>query len=182
VIHPSRRHPWLVAGALAVLLAACGSSDDASPTADGGSAPASGSASGPGAYPSAETGETTSVFDLEVGDCFSAENDQLETVGVVPCDEEHEYEVFSVFDHEAGGGEPYPGDDELIAYADEACQPTFEEYVGADYQTSIWFITSLTPSAETWAVGDREIVCTVNQQDADEEPITVSESAAGSGE
>lgn len=183
--HRRRRRRQILGSSIpllaALLLVACESTDDVSPTADS-VATASSSGAPSVAATADDGGGATSVFDLQVGDCFSADRDQLETVSVVPCEEEHEYEVFSVFDHEAGGEEEYPGDEELIGYADEACQPAFEEYVGSDYQTSIWFITSLTPSAETWAVGDREIVCTVNQQDEDEEPITVSGSAEGSGE
>ena len=130
----------------------------------------------------APTGEETSVFDIEAGDCFSVDSDQFDTVVVVNCEQPHEYEAFHVFDHEAGPDEPYPGDDVLFDFADTECQPPFEEYVGHEYQTSIWFITSITPSEDTWADGDREIVCTLNQQDEDEEPITVTGSARGSAQ
>ena len=129
-----------------------------------------------------DAGEETSVFDLEVGDCFSAESDQLDTVLVVDCAQPHEYEVFHVFDHPAGADEPYPGDDTLLDFADTECQPPFEDFVGHDYQTSIWYITSVTPSEETWADGDREIVCTLNQQDDNAEPISVTGSAEGAAE
>jgi Septum formation len=130
----------------------------------------------------APTGEETSVFDIEVGDCFSVDNDQFDTVVVVDCEQPHEYEAFHVFDHGAGPDEAYPGDDALFEFADTECQTPFEAYVGHDYQTSIWFITSITPSEDTWADGDREIVCTLNQQDENEEPITVTGSAEGSGQ
>jgi len=126
------------------------------------------------------SGTETSVFDLEVGDCFSAESDQLETVDVVDCDLPHEYEAFFVFDHEAGPDEAFPGDRQVLEYADAACQPPFDEFVGHDYKTSIWFITPLSPSEATWADGDREIVCTLDQRDDDGEPIMVIGSARGS--
>ena len=124
-------------------------------------------------------GEETSVFDLEVGDCFSATGDEVESVTVVDCDEPHIYEVFAVFDHEAGEDEPYPGDDALLEYADSECQPHFEDYVGADYETSIYWITSVTPSQETWDDDDREIVCTLKLGEQGEE---TTGSAEGSGE
>jgi Septum formation len=130
----------------------------------------------------APPGEETSVFDLEVGDCFSVDSDQFDTVLVVDCGQPHEYEAFHVFDHAAGPDEPYPGDDPLFEFADTECQPPFEEFVGHEYQTSIWYITSITPSEDTWADGDREIVCTLNQQDENEEPITVTGSAEGSAQ
>jgi hypothetical protein len=137
---------------------------------------------GAGSPTPAVSGEETSVFDLEVGDCFSVDSDQFDTVLVVDCEHPHEYEAFHVFDHEAGPDEPYPGDDPLFDFADTECQPPFEEYVDHEYQTSVWYITSITPSEETWADGDREIVCTLNQQDANEEPITVTGSAEGSAQ
>jgi hypothetical protein len=45
-----------------------------------------------------------------------------------------------------------------------------------------WYISWIPPSAETWAAGDREILCTVHQQDENGEPIEVTGSAEGSGE
>ena len=135
------------------------------------------------AAPSVEPeGEATSAFELEVGDCFSVESDELSSVTVVECVASHEYEVFAVFDHQAGPDAAFPGQQELLAEADLLCQPSFEAYVGHDYQTSIWYITSLTPSEQTWADGDREITCLLNQQDEDEEPITVTGSAEGAAE
>jgi hypothetical protein len=124
----------------------------------------------------------TSVLDLEVGDCFSVESEELTSVGVVGCDAAHEYEVFAVLEHDAGADAPYPGEPELLEHADTVCQPSFEAFVGRDYQTSIWYITSLPPSESTWADGDREIVCTLNQLDATQEPIAVMGSAQGSNE
>lgn len=145
-----------------LVLAACqsGTVDLESPTppaTTGESASASPSGDGDG---DDGGGEETSVFDLERGDCFSATGDQVETVTVVDCGQPHLYEVFGVFDHEAGDDDPYPGDDEILKYADDECQPLFEAFVGSDYQSSIYWITSVTPSDETWnEADDREIVC-----------------------
>jgi hypothetical protein len=131
---------------------------------------------------SAEADAEVSVFDLEIGHCFSADAGELETVTVVDCDREHHYEVFAVLDHPAGSDEPFPGDSTMLEYADTACQEPFEPFVGRDYLSSIWYITSLPPTEGTWADGDREIICTLNQQDDAGDPITVSGSAEGSGE
>ena len=174
----------------AIALAGCQSAtEDPTPTdAPSGAAsaePSTAASEAPAtssAEPGSADGEEVSVFDLEIGFCFSTESNQLETVIVVDCEQPHEHEVFALVDHPAGDAEAYPGDDALLEYADTECRPPFEDYVDRDYETSIWYITSLTPSAETWADGDREIVCTVNQQDADEEPITVTGSAEGSGD
>jgi len=127
-------------------------------------------------------GEDVSVFDLEVGDCFRADSDQVESVTVLDCDQPHFYESFALVNHEAGDDEPFPGDDAIVEFADTECQAGFEAFVDLDYQSSIWYITSVTPSEETWAQGDREIVCTLNQQDEAGEAIEVSGSAEGSAE
>ncbi len=127
-----------------------------------------------------DIGEETSVFELETGDCFSADADVVESVTVVDCEDPHTYEVFGVFDHEADDDEPYPGDDAILEYADTRCQPLFEDYVAADYQTSIYWITSVTPSTETWDEGDdREIVCALKLGEEGEE---TTGSAEGTGE
>jgi len=177
----------LAAVLLAALAAACGApSDEASP--DGTVLPSapdeaptapSASAVGQGGGDDVAGGEATSVFDLEIGDCFSTTGDTVETVTVVDCAEPHVYEVFAVFDHEAADEEPYPGDDAVLDYADAACRPYFEDYVGADYETSIYWITSVTPSDETWRDGDREIVCTLK---LGQEGEMTTGSAEGSGE
>ncbi|MDP9134533.1 MAG: septum formation family protein [Actinomycetota bacterium] len=172
---------------VAVVLGSCGpATEDPTPTADSSgsasiepSAPASGPPT-----PSTGTGagEETSVFELEAGDCFSVESDELTTVAVVDCEQSHEYEAFALLDHEAGEADPYPGDDAMLEYGDTACQAPFGEYVGREYQASVWYITSLYPSEQTWADGDRELVCTLYQRDADSEPIAVTGSAEGSGD
>jgi hypothetical protein len=123
-------------------------------------------------------GVETSVFDLRPGDCFSSGETAIVSVLVVDCDQRHVYEAFAVFDHEAGPDDDYPGDDAIGEYANTACQPPFEEYVGIAYEDSIWYITSIPPSEETWAEGDREIVCTLTN----EQETEVTGSAAGSGE
>ena len=174
---------------VAIALAACQSGDDdltpspAEPSATASSSASTEASTEPSASPTdAGEGEETSVFDLEVGDCFNAESDTIETVLVVDCEQSHTYEAFFLFDHEAGPDAAYPGDEEILEYADTECQPTFEEFVGMDYESSIWYITSVTPSAETWAAGDREVICTLHQQDADGEAIEVSGSAEGAAE
>lgn len=171
-----------------IALAGCQSaSDDVTPSVaertEARSATAQPSAAEESASPTgADEPVETSVFELEVGDCFSAESDSILFVSVVDCEQSHTYEAFFVFDHEAGPDEEYPGDDAMLTYADDACRPPFEEFVGMDYESSIWYITSVTPSAETWAEGDREIICTLDQQDADGEAIEVTGTAEGSAE
>ncbi len=171
-----------------VALAGCDSApDDATPSAADLTAPPSSLAT---PQPSAATvdpsdgvaGQVTSVFDIGLGDCFNADSDQVASVVLVDCSQPHAYEAFHVFDHEAGPDAPYPGDQAMLDDADSLCRPPFEDFVGIDYEASIWFITSVTPSAETWAEGDREIICTLDQQDQDGVAIEVTGSAEGAAE
>jgi hypothetical protein len=181
-----RSHRSLAAGLLlaAMAIAAC-EADTPEPTltpASPEAPPVTASASPSASADAGGEGAETSVLELEVGDCFSVERTELSTVTVVDCGAEHEYEVFAVLAHEAGPEEPYPSDAQLVDAADLACQPSFEAFVGHEYRTSIWYITSLPPSEETWAAGDREIVCTLTQLDDTQEPITVTGSAEGANE
>lgn len=180
-LHRSMRVMGVV---VALLLAACQSTTDDS-TASPEVLPtptttASASATASATADDDDDGEETSVFELEQGDCFTATGDQVETVTVVGCEDAHIYEVFAVFDHEADEDEAYPGDEAILDYADTQCQPLFEDYVATDYQSSIYWITSVTPSDETWDEGDdREIVCTLKLGEEGEE---TAGSAEGTGE
>ncbi len=117
-------------------------------------------------------GETVSVFDLDVGDCFNVDEDSeiIEEVELLDCDAEHFYEVFALVEHPADDDEEYPGEDELDDFAFNECEGEFEDYVGAAYEDSDYYITYLTPSEQTWAVGDREVVC-VLQFGLEAEPV-----------
>ena len=188
--------PSLAIVAIAALaVAACDAGDESSPSAPLAAQSASAapmpsdshrmpSSSEPSADPSAaaseaaEDGEETSVFDLEIGDCFSESGDQTVSVVVVDCEQPHVYEVFALVTVEGGEDDPYPGDEVIGSEADAGCEAPFAEYVGLDYADSQWYVTSLTPTESTWAEGDREIVCLLNLEDESE----VTGSAEGSGE
>ena len=75
------------------------------------------------------------------------------------------------------------GSDEVSATADEICIDEFGDFVGIDYETSVtldyWV---LTPSEETWAVGDREVVCTISKYDETGNVVKVTGSLEGAKE
>ena len=98
------------------------------------------------------------VFDLAVGDCFdrASEDGEISDVPIVDCAEPHDSEVFHSF--EVADGE-YPGDEALLAQAEEQCLPAFEEYVGIDYASSRLDVFPITPTEGSWGDGDREVVC-----------------------
>ena len=130
----------------------------------------------PDAQPSDTTeatteGEDVSTSDLEVGDCFDDPDDTEEgedggisydaaEVAAIPCDQPHDNEVFLLKNTELPGKD-FPGEEALEAEADKVCLAAFEAYVGKKYDESIYDYGHLTPTAETWAEGDRELVCIV---------------------
>jgi hypothetical protein len=93
------------------------------------------------------------AFDTFVGECFN------DAGPVVDCSEPHDNEVFALLSYEGGPTAPYPGDAVVDAFAEEGCVVEFESFVGIDYDASRYVAYFLMPSAETWAAGDREIVC-----------------------
>lgn len=99
-----------------------------------------------------------SAFSLAEGDCIT-DLDSLGTtvsdVPVVPCDQEHEAEIYHLFDLPDGD---FPAET-LDADAQEGCTAAFEDYFGEPYEESALSITYLTPSAESWEQDDQEVVC-----------------------
>ena len=155
--------------ALLLAVAAC-----SSPTSDAPSASASASLSDEASASAEESassepsdeGTLTSVFDLEVGDCFDTEDvSSVDEVTVVGCEATHVYEVFEVADYDAGPDEAFPGDDALNDAAEDVCRPGFEDYVGVPYDDSEWFGTFINPSEQTWEEGDREILCVLHTEE-----------------
>jgi len=121
-----------------------------------------GSAEGSGGQfgPNAGTGGSTSsslgqfdVFNTSVGECFDDSGD------VVDCSEPHDNEVYAIFSHDGGPTDPYPGDEVMEPFAEDGCIAEFETYVGLDHDSSRYQGHFARPSADTWAAGDREVVC-----------------------
>jgi hypothetical protein len=103
------------------------------------------------------------VFSLEPGTCFDdvdafydEDSEGVSDVPTVDCAEPHDNEVFAVYDMPDGD---YPGDDLIKTGAEEGCIDRFEDYVGIGYAESRFVSTFLIPTADSWADGDREVVC-----------------------
>ncbi len=99
---------------------------------------------------------STSVFDLEVGDCLDDPgNGQVESVDVVGCDEDHSFEVYANL--------TVPEDVGLTGaatFALDGCYEAFPEYVGIEFEASDYDFTWLEPTAESWEQrGDRTVTC-----------------------
>ncbi len=114
------------------------------------------------------TGSAGQVVDwsqVEVGDCINlvdqvdqGDNRLVSTLERVDCFDEHDAEVFALFDLTDGA---WPGTDEAYGEGDNGCYDRFEGYVGIDYMDSYYFYEVYTPTADTWEAGDRTVACTL---------------------
>ncbi len=99
------------------------------------------------------------VFAIQVGDCFGdLGTGEISAATAVPCADPHLNEVYALFDMPDGD---FPGDAAITTAWQEGCLERFDAFVGLDFASSIYDITPLTPTATSWAQGDREIVCMV---------------------
>ena len=109
-------------------------------------------------------------YDLEIGQCFNSyltvlgDNEFQELTTVVDCAGAHDGEVYFQVFHPAEVGEPYPGPDEMQAWAQQHCYAQFEGFVGQEYELSELDIGILHPTELTWSdpIGrHREVTCYV---------------------
>ena len=107
------------------------------------------------------------VFSLSVGDCFNGvmstyEHSEVGDVDVVSCSKPHTYEVYSEFELT---GSSWPGQSTVSSRADEICWSRFASFVGMDYDSSEWYLTSVFPTQDSWNRGnDREVTCSVGPE------------------
>lgn len=111
--------------------------------------------------------ENNSTFSLVKGDCFDAPDGSLEglayDVDTVPCSGAHDGEVFAGFTMPAGS---YPGDDRVTDLADDKCYALEDRYA-----MDAWAVPDdvdvyyLTPTRQSWRLGDREITCVFGNVD-----------------
>ncbi|WP_405772835.1 DUF4190 domain-containing protein [Streptomyces sp. NBC_01538] len=109
------------------------------------------------------------TFSLAKGDCFDAPDGSLEglayDVDTVPCSGAHDGEVFASFRLPAGS---FPGDDRVTDLADERCYALEDRYA-----MDAWAVPDdvdvyyLTPTSQSWRLGDREVTCVLGNVDPD---------------
>lgn len=106
--------------------------------------------------------EWTYLDDLRKGDCFSWEDvnaTEVERVALVPCKTKHDAEVYAIVDLPT---EPrtYPGDQEVLDLATDACYDAFASYVGISWENSRYDFISLSPTQAGWnKYEDRRVTC-----------------------
>ncbi|MFB7088028.1 DUF4190 domain-containing protein [Streptomyces sp. NPDC056296] len=114
----------------------------------------------------AARGEGT-AYSLEKGQCFTTPSGSLQgvtyDVDEVPCEEEHDGEVFAAFELPGGS---FPGDGEITRKADERCYALQDTYAmdrwALPTDVDVYY---LTPTSQSWRTGDREITCLFGNTD-----------------
>lgn len=99
---------------------------------------------------------TTSVFSLEVGNCIADPgNGQVDTVDIVDCDDEHDYEIYANLTVPESVG--LAG---VENFALEGCYDAFPDYVGTDFESSVYDFTWFEPTTDSWEQrNDRTVNC-----------------------
>lgn len=105
--------------------------------------------------------DTTGIEVLAAGDCFNANE---AGVAEADCSSHHVAEVFRT-QGDAGPNAVFPGDSEMVAYANEFCHEGFEGYVGVAREKSVLDVIAIYPSEATWQSGNQTISCYVIRSD-----------------
>lgn len=109
------------------------------------------------------------TFSVDKGECFDSQSGSLEEyaydVDIVPCDGEHDAEVFANVPMPDGD---YPGDDAVTGVADEECYARSESYAMDTWALPVDVdVYYFTPTRQSWRYGDREITCMFGNVDAE---------------
>ena len=109
--------------------------------------------------------ERSGAHRLVVGDCFNntvaipSAQDAVVDVPRENCTLAHDNEVIASIELE---GEDFPGDDALLIQGGENCLPEFEAFIGVGFaEAGPLAYDFFVPSAASWQLGDRELLCFV---------------------
>ncbi|MFD2675322.1 septum formation family protein [Gulosibacter bifidus] len=112
-----------------------------------------------------EEPEDQNVFDIKLGDCITdaAAEGEVQSLPTVACSQPHSYEVFHEFDLT---GDKFPGESGMEAdILDQCYGKPFEDFIGKSYDSSSLDVLYLSPTATSWAQGDRRVSCLVFEGD-----------------
>ncbi|MEP6482514.1 MAG: septum formation family protein [Rhodoglobus sp.] len=111
--------------------------------------------------PSNSPAHDADVFTVKVGNCVNdaAAAGEVVTVPIVDCAKPHDSEAYASI---AMTDATFPGDDGVKTQSIAGCTAAFNTFVGVDYGTSKLQYTYLFPTAASWAKGDREILCLID--------------------
>ena len=118
---------------------------------------------GGGGATTAPTDDATTgddVFSIKVGDCLNDADVESEAseVPAVDCAQPHDSEAFASIVMADG---EFPGADAVKSQSETGCTAQFNTFVGVDYGASTLDFSYYYPTAQSWAQGDREILCLV---------------------
>jgi hypothetical protein len=111
------------------------------------------------------------AFSLAVGDCIewpgSEETYEFDEIGVLPCDQPHDAEVYAVASYPLGPDAGYPGDDVIGDWSVDTCHAAFAGYTGQSYEEAEDLeFTFFTPTEAGWnSQDDRVVQCLVFRVD-----------------
>lgn len=157
---------------MALVLAACGGTATPAPATSAGATGAAPTAT-PTPDPTPSPSPTPPPLyqapeDLVVGDCYDpiddADDGALIAAIIVACEDPHLHEVFGLIELPGTETAPYPGDSAIEDDSITECDAAFEDYVGTPLDDSRYSYVYYTPSDETWADGDRALMCAVEDR------------------
>ncbi|MFL6090305.1 MAG: septum formation family protein [Aeromicrobium sp.] len=109
-------------------------------------------------------GGTVPTSSLKTGDCvlhgLKSGGALPDTVQVVPCAKPHAMEAYAQFSLPAG---KFPGDDQVQRRSAGACTTEFVKFAGIGFQQSKLDMFYFQPSSQSWAQGDRSVVCLIHE-------------------
>jgi hypothetical protein len=122
---------------------------------------------------SSEAGDNTDVFALMVGDCLDdpeADGEEVFDVTTVDCAAAHDNEIYDSIILPDG---EFPGAESIDASSSEGCIASFSSFAGIAYEDSARLeYFPFYPTEESWANGDREILCAIYALDEAGLPTT----------
>jgi len=101
------------------------------------------------------------VLRLLPGDCFLAGADEIEAVDAVPCSDDHQAEVFAIFDL---ADTEWPGTAAVAQVTKNGCLDRFRGATGHVFDPVLMAITGFAPSEHSWK-DDRRVLCVVAAHD-----------------
>lgn len=113
----------------------------------------------------------------EVGDCVdmaTLRGREVTDIPTLECTRDHDGQVAVSFTAPEGD---FPSEQEWEDLVGEECRSGFEGFVGTVYDDSTLDVFSLTPTADSWEGGDREVLCIAYLTDGS----TTTRSFQGSG-
>ncbi|HOB56030.1 MAG TPA: septum formation family protein [Rhodoglobus sp.] len=105
-------------------------------------------------------GTETDAFAIGVGDCLNdgGVEGEVSSVVVIDCAQPHDSEAYSSIQVPDGD---YPGEDAILAQAEQDCLAAFNTFAGINYDQSTLSFSYYYPTEGSWGNGDREILCLI---------------------